>query len=130
MDLIVILIAFLLTFFVLFIQRKYSYWKNLGVFQCDVEFPYGNFKNVGSKFHVSQFLCDFYQKTKEAKQKISGFYLFIRPILMVVDLDTVKSILVKDFNIFPNRGLYYNEKDDPISAHMFNLENDSWRMLR
>jgi cytochrome P450 family 6 len=42
----------------------------------------------------------------------------------------VKQVLVKDFNIFPNRGFYHNEKDDPVSAHIFNLENDPWRQLR
>jgi cytochrome P450 family 6 len=85
---------------------------------------------VGSKFHISKFLVDHYNKTKALKQKISGFYMFTRPILMITDLEVVKAIMVKDFNIFPNRGLYFNEKDDPISAHMFNVENEQWRTLR
>lgn len=32
--------------------------------------------------------------------------------------------------MFPNRGVCYNEKDDPINAHLVNLEDDAWRNLR
>ena len=98
--------------------------------QFKIDFPYGNLKDVGRKFHISKMLCEYYQKTKDVKARISGIYMFTRPVLMIVDLDIVKSILIKDFNNFPNRGIYFNEKDDPISAHMFNIENDQWRILR
>lgn len=130
MDLFVTLIAIFLIVIAFQTKRKFSFWKNLGIAQFDVKFPYGNFKDVGKKHHVSKFLCDHYNKTKALSEKISGIYLFIRPVLMIVDLDIIKSILVKDFNTFPNRGTYFNEQDDPISAHMFNLENDPWRQLR
>ncbi|KAJ8973005.1 hypothetical protein NQ317_000394 [Molorchus minor] len=36
------------------------------------------------------------------------------PVYLVVDMELVKHILTKDFNHFMDRGVYTNEKDDPI----------------
>lgn len=130
MDLFLTFITIILISIFIIINRKFSFWKSLGVAQFDVEFPYGSIKGVGTKIHVSEFTCKHYQKTKNVQEKFSGFYMFIRPVLMITDLDIVKSILVKDFNVLPNRGFYFNEKDDPVSAHLFNLENDQWKNLR
>lgn len=79
---------------------------------------------------MSQFLVEYYNKTKAASVPFSGLYFYTRPLLLIADLDLVKTILIKDFNSFPNRGFYHNERDDPVSAHIFNLENDPWRQLR
>ena len=95
-----------------------------------ISFPYGNIKGMGKKHHISKFLVDIYGKLKKVREPIGGFYMFIRPIAIVTDLDLVKAILVKDFNTFPNRGLYFNEADDPLSAHLFNIEDEKWKTLR
>nr|AZR39420.1 cytochrome P450 [Agasicles hygrophila] len=38
--------------------------------------------------------------------------------------------MAKDFNYFMGRGIYVNEKDEPISAHLFALGGKKWRNLR
>lgn len=53
-----------------------------------------------------------------------------RPLLLLIDLDSVKTVLIKDFHNFPERGIYYNEMDDPLSAHMFALDFSPWKRLR
>lgn len=124
------LLALLLTAIFWFIRKKYNYWSDLGVKSFSISFPYGNIKGVGKKHHISQFLVDIYGKLKNIGEPIGGFYMFIRPIAIVTDLDLVKFILIKDFNTFPNRGLYFNEADDPLSAHLFNIEDGPWKTLR
>lgn len=72
---------------------------------------------------------DYYLKLK-SHGPIAGVYLFYERFAIITDLDLVNRILVKDFNNFSNRGLYFNERDDPASANLFNIEDERWRNLR
>ena len=49
---------------------------------------------------------------------------------MVTDLELVRQVLVKDFNVFNNRGAYINEKYDPVTANIVNVEDERWRNVR
>lgn len=130
MEYLITLLFVLVTTALLLLKRTYYYWKDLGVNQFPLNFPQGNIKGMFKEYHMSKFLVDYYEKTKALGVPFSGVYFYTRPMLMIADLELVKTILVKDFNIFPNRGFYHNERDDPVSAHIFNLENDPWRTLR
>lgn len=62
--------------------------------------------------------------------KFGGMFSSIKPILIVTDLDLLQNILVKDFNYFHDRGMYYNVKHDPVSGHLVKVEGAYWRKLR
>lgn len=70
-----------------------------------------------------------YSKFKKTTP-FAGAFFFLRPISVIIDLDLVHHILVKDFNNFSDRGSFYNERDDPLSAHLFSMRGPSWRNLR
>lgn len=71
-----------------------------------------------------------YKDYKAKGNKYFGIHLFHKPILVPIDVELVKSILVRDFDHFVDRGIYYNEKHDPLSAHLFSLEGMKWKSLR
>lgn len=113
----------------LLVIRKYQYWKKWNVPYIEPFFFFGNTKGVNKEFHISEAIQKIYTKLKP-NGPLGGLFIFIRPVAIALDLDLVKDILVKDFSNFPNRGLYSNEKDDPLSAHLVNIEDDEWRSLR
>lgn len=111
------------------VKKKYSYWERNGVPYIKPIFPYGNFKGVGSNVHWGLFMADVYNKLK-GTFPFGGLYVFVAHLAIITDLDLIKNILVKDFNHFADRGVYSNEEDDPLSAHLFTLEGTKWKNLR
>lgn len=113
-----------------FYNKTFYYWKNLGVVQFPFSIKKGNLDGVGTKIHLSEFVINYYKKTKNLGLKFSGLYFSSHRELMIADLNLIKLILVKNFDHFANHGRYVNEKDEPLSAHLFNLADDDWKNMR
>lgn len=96
------------------VKRKYSYWKDMGVPFETPQFPEGNIRGIGQKCHQSVIFSRLYNKLKSAGTPFVGIYFFFSPVVLVTSLDFVKTILVKDFSNFADRGSYYNEEDGRI----------------
>lgn len=132
MNIFSILLIFLIglsTTIYLILSRKLKYWKNRKVPYVEPEFFFGNSRGISKDFHPSEFWRDMYLKLKPLGP-IGGAYLFIKPFAVITDLDLLKTIMIKDFNVFSNRVAYFNEKDDPLSAHVINLEGKPWKNMR
>ncbi|XP_039452385.1 probable cytochrome P450 6a14 [Culex pipiens pallens] len=123
-----ILVVTLLVLGVVFLRQKYTYWKRQNVPFIEPKFPYGNFQEA-NQISTADISSKQYHSMKTSG-RFFGMYFFFEPLVMLTDLDLIKTMLVKDFNFFPDRGIYYNEKDDPLSAHMFAIEGKKWRSLR
>lgn len=122
-----LLAVLIATFF--YITEKYKYWKNVGVPGPKPVFPRGSLEGVASKYHRSEVFDKFYKQFKD-KTKFIGLYFILTPIAFIIDIEVVKAILAKDAHNFINKGNYYNERDDPLSAHLFALDNPKWKPLR
>lgn len=122
------LLALLLIVY-LFIHRKQQYWQRLGLPFVEPQFLYGNSKGIDKDFPAVLFFRDIYLKYK-SKGPIFGCYVYTEPQAIITDLDLIKTIMVKEFNTFPSRGSYHNEKDDPVSANLANVDKEKWRNLR
>ncbi|XP_019551624.2 probable cytochrome P450 6a14 [Aedes albopictus] len=113
----------------LFLDKKHSYWANRGVPFVKPEFFYGNVKKMSRTIQVGKMFQQFYNELK-GRSPFGGIYMFTTPVAVVTDLELLKCIFVKDFQYFHDRGTFYSEKADPLTAHMFNLEGNKWKMLR
>lgn len=113
----------------LFLRRRMNYWQNRGIACEPPSLFLGNFDGVGSYIHLAEKFRMIYDKFKFDHDMV-GFYFMQSPRLMPLSPELIKSILIKDFNHFADRGVYFNEKDDPLSAHLFALEGEKWKILR
>lgn len=50
------------------------------------------------------------------KKKILGLWFFYKPNVMVMDLDIIKRILIRDFNNFRDRGIEVNVDLEPLTG--------------
>ena len=129
MEIIIALIV-ILTTAILLVKWRYNHWKNLDVPFIAPTFPFGNIKGMGKEYSQFQLLHEIYQKFKNNSSPIVGLYYYLSPIIIAKDMEFIKNIFTRDSAHFIDRGAYYNEKDNPISAHIFNLDNPKWKTLR
>ena len=119
---IVLSLSVILSLVLFLVKRKYSYWKNMGVPYETPQFPKGNMRGLGTKFHQSMLLNRLYHSLKSAGTPFVGIYVYISPVVLVTSLDFVKTVLIKDFSYFTDRGSYYNEKDGEMIKNTKNLQ--------
>ena len=67
---------------------------------------------------------------EQKKNRYFGMYGFVKRTLVVTEPELIKIVLIKEFESFHDRGLYFNERVDPMSSNMFLLEGKKWRNLR
>ena len=123
------LLVALITLLYWIIRQHYSYWEKRNVVYDKPDIFLGNMRQVGKTQTLKQPFSDFYQKYK-GKASFGGFFLSSRKAVILLDLDLIKRVLITDFQDFAARGNYYNEKHDPLSAHLFNLDGPKWKSMR
>jgi cytochrome P450 family 6 len=100
------LVAGLLAVVYFYLQYKWTYWTNLGVKCPPNVFPMGN----NPIFHQDVFLArkNFNDLAREQYEllkgeKFYGTYALTRPVLVLMDPEIMKQVMVKDFNNFVDR---------------------------
>lgn len=123
------LLAILFAVLYYYVKRVYSFWKRLGVVQLRPIFPFGNLAKV---FIQRKSIFDVGEENyyAAASEPFVGTYIFLKPSLQLRDPELIRTVMVKDAAHFMDRGVYVDEKNDPISAHLFALEGDQWKNLR
>lgn len=81
-----------------------DYWKRHGVPCVPATLLLGNMKEICMfRKAMANHFQDMYNNAACTESPVVGINIFLRPALMVRDLDLVKTILVKDFASFSNR---------------------------
>ncbi|CAH0553140.1 unnamed protein product [Brassicogethes aeneus] len=119
------IIAILYAYF----RHSFNYWKNMGVSQLNPTFPFGDMADViFRKKNMGDKIKEIYDRMKG--EKYVGLYFFSRKAFLPLDPVLIKHILSKDFHHFYDRGIYYDEENDPLSAHLFSIAGPKWKHLR
>ncbi|KAH8320057.1 hypothetical protein KR074_012526, partial [Drosophila pseudoananassae] len=120
---IVSLLAFLL-------HRNFTYWKRRGVPHDAPNLFYGNMIGFRKDRVMHNIFIDYYNKYRKTGNPFVGFYFLHKPAAFIVDPQLAKNILIKDFSNFMDRGQFHNERDDPLTQHLFNLDGKKWKDMR
>lgn len=81
----------------------YSYWQRRGIKYIKPSFPFGNNgKSLMQRISNAEEMVEMYKSTTEP---FVGTFGVFRPILFVRDPNLIRSILIKDFQYFVNRGV-------------------------
>ncbi|XP_049963611.1 cytochrome P450 6k1-like [Schistocerca serialis cubense] len=108
---------------------NYTYWKKKGLPYMKPSFPLGNGWNaILMRKCPGEDMKDVYFETEG--KAVVGIYSLNNPLLVVRDPELIKMIVVRDFNYFPDWGIYVDEETDHLSAHLFFLGGTKWKPLR
>lgn len=113
-----------------YFKYAFGYWKSKGILYEEPTFPLGCLRGSGTFYHISERIKQAYDKYKPTGAKLVGGYVFATPVVMVLDVELIKNIFIKDFAQFDDRDIYHNEIDDPLSAHLIRVDGEKWRTLR
>ncbi|RZC32690.1 cytochrome P450 6a2, partial [Asbolus verrucosus] len=115
----------------LYFKHAHTYWKKRNVPQLTPSFPFGDMASVIFRHqNMGDKIKEIYDRTKPQGHKYVGLYFFSRKAFLPLDPVLIKNILAQDFQHFHDRGIYYDEENDPISAHLFSLAGPKWKNLR
>ncbi|XP_013174129.1 PREDICTED: cytochrome P450 6B5-like [Papilio xuthus] len=117
----------LVVFLYLYFTRNFNFWKNKNVAGPKPVVFFGNIMDsVIRRKHLIMVYKDIY--AAYPNEKVVGMYRMTTPCLMLKDLDIIKDVLVKDFELFVDRGVEFSEEG--LGANIFHADGDRWRVLR
>lgn len=126
------LIIFLLAFVVVcYLLDKYlhNYWNRHGVKQLNPSFFVGDAAGLlAQKISLGEFFENLYKNYKN--HRLIGIYITYLPVIVINDPMLAKDILIKDFSAFHDRPIPVDQKNDPLSGHLFGLAGKKWKDLR
>ncbi|EZA57476.1 Cytochrome P450 9e2 [Ooceraea biroi] len=89
--------------------------------------------NMGPVFARRKTIADIVHAVYNLNQdaKYVGFFDGMNPIVMIRDPELIKSIGVKNFDVFPDHRAFIDETNDPLfGKNLFSLRGDRWRDVR
>ncbi|XP_062137473.1 probable cytochrome P450 6a21 [Drosophila sulfurigaster albostrigata] len=110
-------------------RNRMQYWQKLGIPCEEPHILLGNMKEARTTLSAHEVFLKYYNKFRGMGPFV-GFYFFHRPAVLVMDLFLVKQILIKEFNIFTDRGFFSNPEEDPLSGRLALLDGHKWRSMR
>ncbi|XP_046751461.1 probable cytochrome P450 6a13 [Diprion similis] len=129
LQLLGIIIAIVCAAYIYLKHVAYNYWSSRGIAQLEPIVPIGDlWPLLSGKRSIGQLMRDGYFRLR--KKRIFGIYSFHKPNLVICDPDVLRFVLTKEFPRFQDRGMFSDEKLDPMSGNLFLTGGPKWRHLR
>ncbi|XP_066961973.1 cytochrome P450 3A8-like [Macrobrachium rosenbergii] len=125
------LVALLVTSLWLYNKHRHSYWAKRGILSPPALPLLGNFIEIVAG-KPGRWTFDEKVYRNYTKGGLGGAYFLLSPILYISDPETVKQILVKDFDHFSERQSFtsLHENDRAMNEMLFNANGERWKRLR
>lgn len=112
-------------------KHAFKFWEKRNLPHLKPVFPFGNLLKVYTRQQsLGEAFGAAYLELKSMGLKHGGMYALNSPVYIPVDANIIKHIIATDAENFVDHGFYLNPEDDPLSAHMFNLEGNRWKGVR
>jgi cytochrome P450 len=113
-----------------YVTRNFKFWQKLGIPYVKPTPFVGSLKEcVLVKTTIGEQLQRIYNEHRD--KPYVGIFSFVKPSLLIRDVELVKNILVKDFQTFMDRVVSFEDKFDPLFSKMMGvITGERWRNLR
>jgi cytochrome P450 family 6 len=105
-TLIILFIIISVSYFL--VTKSFKFWNDHGFQSPPISIPFGHLKGIGTKQATCHRFDEFYKEFKNRTPAI-GIYFFFSPVLMILDIELIKNIFIREFSSFHDRGFYYNK---------------------
>lgn len=127
----VVIFSILVAYVYWYFKQAYKFWEKRNLPFLKPVFPFGNLLKVYTRQQcLGEAFGEAYLELKRMGVKHGGMYALNSPVYIPVDANIIKHIITTDAYNFVNHGFYLNSEDDPLSAHIFNLEGNKWKGIR
>ncbi|CAD0202166.1 unnamed protein product [Chrysodeixis includens] len=110
-----------------YFTRTFNYWKKRNVRGPEPTMLFGNLReSTLRQKNVGVVIQEIYNQFPN--EKVVGMFRMTTPSLLIRDLDILKHIMIKDFELFADRGLEFSKQG--LGQNLFHADGDTWRALR
>lgn len=115
----------------LFLSRK-GYWKKLGIPEIDASSIVTELDILLGRKDITERDDYIYEVIENENLKFCGVVENPTPIILVKDLEIIKKILIKDFDHFVDRRLFFGaaREDSVLRKMLGNLQGEEWKGVR